>query len=533
MNIVKIKSLFRDIAYVSKKTNVSGKKLTILFTVVFSNLTVMFDLLIIIIFASIFSDVDTSFKYVQFFTNNLYLLPFVVVFRFVVIYLEKSLIYRLQLSINENLRSFLLDEVYQKGNYSIADASFYVTKLTEHVSFFYSALTAVISASIQLLVYLTYLIISDGETVLYFTIFAIFLTYPTYKLLKLGRSYMHEAYVFSQNLVQDIQRVIDNLFLIKILNTKKIEFQVFQNNIENFSKSQFNNFKYGTINFLIPNFVMLFSISVLISFTSLIKMITLEFIGVLLRLVQTLGVINNNLNMLINSHVHLEKFHEIEKNKFDKDMSILKLNEAMNEAISLDSVSFKYFGSDNYLYENLTLSIPKNKHTVILGSNGSGKSTLLGLLSGVFVPNSGTANIASNRLSYIGATPLIISASLRDNLLYGNNLKIEDEKLLRMLELYKVFNNESVILDAKINNKSLSSGQMQKISFIRAMLSDTEILFLDESTSNLDDESKKLISANLDDLDITIVNCTHNPEDFKFDQVFKVTNINQTSIVST
>ena len=136
MNIVKIKSLFRDIAYVSKKTNVSGKKLTILFTVVFSNLTVMFDLLIIIIFASIFSDVNTSFKYVQFFTNNLYLLPFVVVFRFVVIYLEKSLIYRLQLSINENLRSFLLDEVYQKGNYSIADASFYVTKLTEHVSFF-------------------------------------------------------------------------------------------------------------------------------------------------------------------------------------------------------------------------------------------------------------------------------------------------------------------------------------------------------------------------------------------------------------
>ena len=308
MNIEKIKSLFRDIAYVSKKTNVSGKKLTILFTVIFSNLTVMFDLLIIIIFASIFSDVNTSFKFVQFFTNNLYLLPLVVVFRFVVIYLEKSLIYRLQLSINENLRSFLLDEVYQKGNYSIADASFYVTKLTEHVSFFYSALTAVISASIQLLVYLAYLIISDGESVLFFTIFAIFLAYPTYKLLKLGRSYMHEAYVFSQNLVQDIQRVIDNLFLIKILNTKKIEFKVFQNNIENFSKSQFNNFKYGTINFLIPNFVMLFSISVLISFTSLIKMITLEFIGVLLRLVQTLGVINNKImrNYLLSNDGKLE-----------------------------------------------------------------------------------------------------------------------------------------------------------------------------------------------------------------------------------
>ena len=56
---------------------------------------------------------------------------------------------------------------------------------------------------------------------------------------------------------------------------------------------------------------------------------------------------------------------------------------------------------------------------------------------------------------------------------------------------------------------------MQKISFIRALLSGVQILILDESTSNLDEESKELIFKILKDLDITIVNSTHNKNDFK------------------
>ena len=62
------------------------------------------------------------------------------------------------------------------------------------------------------------------------------------------------------------------------------------------------------------------------------------------------------------------------------------------------------------------------------------------------------------------------------------------------LKRFEVFKESSRYnLDDIIDNKSLSSGQMQKISFIRALIGDVDILLLDESTANLDQKSRELI----------------------------------------
>jgi ABC-type bacteriocin/lantibiotic exporter with double-glycine peptidase domain len=55
---------------------------------------------------------------------------------------------------------------------------------------------------------------------------------------------------------------------------------------------------------------------------------------------------------------------------------------------------------------------------------------------------------------------------------------------------------------------------MQKIAFVRALLSDLEILLLDESTANLDDESRDYIFDLLKSKNVTIINSTHDPEKF-------------------
>jgi ABC-type bacteriocin/lantibiotic exporter with double-glycine peptidase domain len=70
-------------------------------------------------------------------------------------------------------------------------------------------------------------------------------------------------------------------------------------------------------------------------------------------------------------------------------------------------------------------------------------------------------------------------------------------------------------LEKHISNKTLSSGQLQKISFIRSLLGDVEILLLDESTSNLDINSKNLIFDILSKSSLTILNATHNADDFR------------------
>ena len=57
---------------------------------------------------------------------------------------------------------------------------------------------------------------------------------------------------------------------------------------------------------------------------------------------------------------------------------------------------------------------------------------------------------------------------------------------------------------------------MQKIAFIRSLLSNPDIMLLDESTSNLDIETKKLIFELLQNENVTILNSTHDPENFDF-----------------
>ena len=192
-------------------------------------------------------------------------------------------------------------------------------------------------------------------------------------------------------------------------------------------------------------------------------MITLEFVGVTLRLVQTLGSLNNALNSLINSQVHIEKLIEFENDK-EVTLSPLTLDPNLDSdvAIKLEQVSFKYFGSKEYMFKNLDLDINKNKHTVLTGLNGTGKSTLIGLMSGIYYASEGSVKINSNKLGYVGPLPLILDGTIRENLNYGSLAVNSDEKLIELAKLFDLFNGEDTDLDMKVNNKSLSSGQMQR-----------------------------------------------------------------------
>ena len=69
------------------------------------------------------------------------------------------------------------------------------------------------------------------------------------------------------------------------------------------------------------------------------------------------------------------------------------------------------------------------------------------------------------------------------------------EKFVYEFQLFK--ESKENILETKISNKDLSSGQMQKISLIRALILEPEILILDEAFSNLDKISRKLISEKI------------------------------------
>ena len=523
----KFKNISRDVLFISRLTKVTKKKLRLILSIFLSNITVFADILIILVFANLLSgdgNNDSSYYiFIKIIVDNLFLLPLLVVFRTLIVLIEKVNIQSLQLQVQKNLQLHILNEIYRKGNYSLADATFYVNTLSGHLSYFYGALAGMANSLIQIIVYSSFLIFTDFQTISIFAIGGIVLFFPTRFLLKLTRKYMHESYTFAQQTGRDIQRVIQNLFLIKILKTSIQELSLYENTITNYQNAQFRNLAYGTLNSLFPNFITIFTISILVSFFKFAQYLTLEFLGITLRLVQTIGAANGTLNMLVNSSVHIEKFIEFEENKLIVDTDYYKINEDQDYAVSLTNLDFKYFNSEELIFEDLNIQIKKGKHTVITGPNGSGKSTLLGLISQIYYPQKGEINIFTKHIGYVGVTPLIIDSTLRENLIYGNtNKSLSDSELIDMLKTFKLFDDEDYNLEMEISNRTLSSGQMQKISFIRSLLSNTELLLLDESTSNLDSETRDLIFTVLKNKNITIINSTHNHDEFQYDHHLKI-----------
>ncbi len=525
--IKKIQSIFSKVLYVSKLTKVKNKKYGIAASVMLSNLAVGMDVLIIVLFASILNNEiyyenETIVSFFDFMISNVYLLPFLVVFRFSFLFIERLNIEDLSLKVNESLKNYLLTLSFEKGNMSSNDSYYFINQVSMHASAFYRSFTMFINSLIQIIGYSIVLLFTDPSTFIYFAVGALVLVIPTRFLLRKGKYYQHLSFEEGRRLNSYIQRVIDNVFLIKILSTMKYEFKKFSETVGDFNKYQIRNIYYGSLNSILPTFGTLFILALLFT-TDIVKQLSLEFIGVLLRLFQSLSALNNGFNLLVNSSVHVEELYKLDTSSPVVVKSNYIISKSQKNAVEFSNVSFQYLNSEIFIFENLNLNIKDKSHTILTGPNGSGKSTILGLISGLYLPKSGIVSINSPNKGYVGVTPLITQDTLRNNFLYGNKMEIKDKKILDLMEEFNFFASiKDGDLDRIIDNKSLSSGQLQKVSFIRSLLNNVEILLLDESTSNLDSEAKKLIFDILSNKNITIINSTHSKEDFNYHNEIKI-----------
>ena len=391
-------------------------------------------------------------------------------------------------------------------------------------SAFYKALSGFLNNLLQIIGYSIFLIYSDIEMAIYFAIGGLIFDFSNKKyLLSRGKSYQVLSFNTGKEINTYIQRVLDNIFLIKILDTRKKEFELFKARLEKNKNAWIKNNVFGALNSMLPSFATLFFLSLILAFFDFAKNLTIEFIGVLLRMFQSLGNFNNTLTLVVNSSVHVDELYKLEENKSPEKNKHYIVNSELENAIEINKLNFKYFGSDENIFSNLNLNLKKNSHSVITGPNGSGKSTLLGLIAGLYIPQSGNISIYSNKIGYVGVNPLIVSENLkRKSNLWKPKRSRRHTQIHKLIEKFSLFEDEIVDLNKAISIKNLSSGQMQKISFIRALLNDVEVLILDESTSNLDKPTKDLIFDILLKNNLTIINSTHNEEDFQFDNHIKI-----------
>ena len=137
------REILNDIYYASKITSVGNKKLILFVVVILSQFTALSDVALIVIFASVITKQNEdglAEPIVSFFLEHTYLIPFVVIARFAFTYIQSMTMKKLEMRVTRNIKVYLLKEVFDKRNYSVSDAYFYINQLAGHVSFFYGNL---------------------------------------------------------------------------------------------------------------------------------------------------------------------------------------------------------------------------------------------------------------------------------------------------------------------------------------------------------------------------------------------------------
>lgn len=199
------------------------------------------------------------------------------------------------------------------------------------------------------------------------------------------------------------------------------------------------------------------------------------------------------------------------------------------ESIHLRNIKFSYEGKQ--IITNFNYTFKKGKIYCILGENGCGKSTLLDLMIGLNYNYSGMIyynnhNIKDIDMYYvrkkvIGITeqePSLMNTTIDENIRYGTEdiSKHDINEWCKRFELEKFIKKLPNQLESYIveNSNNISGGEKQKLSLIRTLIKNTDVIIFDEPTSALDKRGVEIFKDIITDIKYNkiIIFITHNME---------------------
>ena len=193
-----------------------------------------------------------------------------------------------------------------------------------------------------------------------------------------------------------------------------------------------------------------------------------------------------------------------------------------NTTIEVKDLKFDYDGKE--IFKGATFTIEKGKKYLIKGPSGAGKSTLIKLLSMAIEDYEGTIMVdgvdyrnikeesMNNNISFVYQDVFLFEDTIYNNITLFK--EIPESKVLNACEgagLMDLIEEKENGLNEMLleNGKNLSGGQRQRISIARALVRDVDLLFIDEATSNLNEELGRLIENTILSLDATVVAISH------------------------
>lgn len=194
-------------------------------------------------------------------------------------------------------------------------------------------------------------------------------------------------------------------------------------------------------------------------------------------------------------------------------MEILSINNLIYEA------------DNTKILSGINFNVEQGDCISIVGQSGSGKSTLLKLCSDLIQATSGEIIYRGKsyndynplelrrKISYCVQLPYLFGNTVLDNLEFPFKIRKKEIDKDRVLYLMNRFNLDESFLEKNVT--SLSGGEKQRVSLIRNLIFEPDIILLDEVTAALDKENAKIVEAYIKELNsngITVLWITHSKE---------------------
>ncbi len=196
--------------------------------------------------------------------------------------------------------------------------------------------------------------------------------------------------------------------------------------------------------------------------------------------------------------------------------------------IELEEISFRYAQNDPFVFQKLSLCIKPGEFVGVAGPSGGGKTTLLKVMLGLLRPTTGDIRVDGLPLKAFGLRnwraaagvvmqdDQLLSGTIADNISFFDS-KVDMERVVECAMRAQVHDEISQMPMQYLSmigdmGAALSGGQRQRLLLARALYHEPGILFLDEGTANLDEQTEKLIGEVISKMKITRIVVAQRPE---------------------
>ncbi|MFN8263813.1 MAG: ABC transporter ATP-binding protein [Chitinophagales bacterium] len=319
-----------------------------------------------------------------------------------------------------------------------------------------------------------------------------------------------------------VQEHISGMRIVQISNAQQHEFNKFDKLNQEHYRANNKSVLYYSIFFPVVEVVLALAISLLVWYGAHQVMSDFATIGVFTSFILYLNLAFRPLRMLA------DKFNTLQMGIIaaERVFKLLDTNEKIENIgkhaptniqgnIAFENVWFAY-NKEDYVLKNITFQVDAGETLAIVGATGSGKSSLINILNRFYEINSGAILLdgintkqyeLSALRSYIGTVlqdVFLFSGTVLENITLRNPA-ISYDQVVQASKLVGAHDFIMELPDAyqyKVMERgaTLSVGQRQLISFIRALVYQPQILILDEATSSVDTESEHLIQHAIETL---------------------------------